>query len=887
VSCPDETTLLAYAQGRLSADETATIEAHVRACVLCPERISTALGAVTAEVESTMALAGGPQVRPRARPDASDAQALPRGASIGRYTVLGLVGRGGMGEVYAAYDPELDRKVALKLLLGASGGDDERARVRLLREAKAIAKLSHANVIVVHDAGTFRERVFIAMEFVDGQTLKDWLAEQPRARREILAVFERAARGLAAAHAAGLVHRDFKPHNVMVGKDGDVRVMDFGLAREINDTSADDALGPEAASGDLTLTRTGELVGTPLYMAPEQFRAQRTDARTDQFSFCVALYQALYGAHPFGGGTFEDLATHVLGGDVLPPPAKHDVPTWLRRVLLRGLALEPAARWPSMAALLEALERDPARARRRWGAIAGVGLLVAAAAVTLVRGPRRDESLCRGGPARLAGVWEPPGAARPRHDALEAAVLRAGGAAGPATWRRVETLLDRYAGAWLGMSRDACEATHARGEQSPETLALRTSCLDERRTALSALSNVLVGADALAVTNAADAVDALPPIERCADVKLLRESVEPPRDEATRARLDDVRARLATAEALAGTGRAEEALAAARGLVAEARALGSRALLAEALGLLGRVDDGGPLRPDAVPSLEESVWTALVVHRDDLVVDGCLALMNDVAGDPRRRAEGRRWARLASALLDRMGPGHELARARLLRAEAGVAAREGDLPEALEQFRRAVPLEERELPLDDAELAKTAAGLAETLHRLGKDDEALATLRRVRGVRLRAGGPAATDLPGLGDQEGESLVALGRAAEAVPILEDAIARWPPSETGESPRVSRPLTDLGQARLALGQALLARAPLEHALRLREAEARDATAIAETKLALARALWDSDDDRARARRLAIEARDGFARGAPNDPAAPRDSIDSIDAWLARHR
>ena len=260
-----------------------------------------------------------------------------------------------------------------------------------------MAKLSHANVVAVHDAGTFEGRVFVAMEFVDGATLKDWLAEKPRARPEILAVFERAARGLAAAHAAGLVHRDFKPHNVMVGKDGDVRVMDFGLAREINDTSADDALGPEAASGDLTLTRTGELVGTPLYMAPEQFRAQRTDARTDQFSFCVALYQALYGAHPFGGGTFEDLATHVLAGDVLPPPAKHDVPTWLRRVLLRGLALEPAARWPSMAALLEALAQDPARARRRWGAIAGVGLLVAAAAVTLC-GPRRAESVCRGGP---------------------------------------------------------------------------------------------------------------------------------------------------------------------------------------------------------------------------------------------------------------------------------------------------------------------------------------------------------------------------------------------------------------------------------------------------------------------------------------------------------
>jgi serine/threonine protein kinase len=294
--------------------------------------------------------------------------------------VLEILGRGGMGEVYAAYDPELDRKIALKILHAGGPANDSRGRSRLLREAKAIAKLRHPNVIAVHDAGTLDDRVFLAMEHVEGMTLGAWLAERPRTRQEILNVFVAAGRGLEAAHAAGLVHRDFKPQNVMVGRDGDVRVMDFGLARSI-DEEPEPVPGPAAlaaAQSDLAvsagapgraalpLTRTGELVGTPLYMAPEQFRAERTDARTDQFSFCVALYQALYGAYPFAGAGFGELMAAVNGGQVQPPPAKSAVPPWLRRILLRGLSVDPAARWPSMQVLTAALGRDPARRRNRW-----------------------------------------------------------------------------------------------------------------------------------------------------------------------------------------------------------------------------------------------------------------------------------------------------------------------------------------------------------------------------------------------------------------------------------------------------------------------------------------------------------------------------------------
>ena len=887
MDCPDEKTLLAFAEGRLPRAESDAVDAHARACLRCPERISAALGAAT--LTTTATFAGGAQVRPRALPDVADALVLPRGTSIGRYTVLGLVGRGGMGEVYAAYDPELDRKVALKLLLGASGGD-ERSRARLLREAKAIAKVSHANVIVVHDAGTFGDRIFVAMEFVDGITLKAWLDEEPRTRREILAVFGGAARGLAAAHAAGLVHRDFKPHNVMVGKNGDVRVMDFGLAREVQDVTDDltddptaDAADPDALPGDLALTRTGDLVGTPLYMAPEQFRALRTDARTDQFSFCVALYQALYGAHPFGGGTIEDLAMNVLAGAVQPPPGKHDVPAWLRRVLLRGLALEPAARWPSMAALLEALEQDPARARRRWGATAGVALLVVAAAVTLVRGPRRAGSLCRGGPARLAGVWEPPaspGTPRPRRDALEVAFLRAGDASAPETWRRVEALLDRYAASWLAMYRDSCEATHVRGEQSPETLDLRMTCLDERRTALGALTGVLTNADGVAVSRAVDAIAALPSIDRCADIKLLRESVEPPRDEATRARAEDIRGRLATAKALHDTGRHAEARAQTQSLIAEARALGYRSLLAEVLCLSGKISNGPSFRADVVKDLEESVWTALAVRRDDVAAEAGARLAADTGAYLARPEEGERWARLTNAILDRMGPGHELIRAWLLQSEGLIKQGQRDYAASLAFFQRALALKQKVLPPDHPDLALSLSALAEQLHRLGRDEEALAMSRRAQETDVRAYGPNASVLWLDLSNQGEYLVALGRAREAVPVFEGVLARCDASGFSAMAK-GYPLTGLGQARLALGEPQRARAPLEQALRVREANEADPTVVAETRFALARALWDADGERPRARRLASEARDAYAH------ATDAPHREAVDAWLARRR
>jgi tetratricopeptide (TPR) repeat protein len=850
-ACLDEEIVVGFGERRLSAEQRAAAEAHARTCASCSLRLHKATALASAEASATVPLEDGVQVRARApsgsasEPDAPPGPPpLERGASIGRYTILSLVGRGGMGEVYAAYDPELDRKVALKLLLGSRMGGDGRSQARLLREAKAIAKLSHGNVVVVHDAGTYQDRVFVAMEFVDGRTVKEWLADAPRSRREILDVFIAAARGLAAAHAAGLVHRDFKPHNVMVGKDGGVRVMDFGLAREIGAAPEEaEAEGPLAASlenpGGLTLT--GEIVGTPLYMAPEQFLGAPTDARTDQFSFCVALYHALYNIHPFGGGdTLHTILARVVAGELVPVPAKHDVPARLRRVLLRGLSVDPALRWPSMTALIDALEHDPARTRRRWGATAGVTLLVAAAVVTLVRGPGRSESLCRGGPARLAGAWEAPSTSvRPRADAVTAAFAATGLAGAADQARRVVGALDRYAGEWLGMYRDACEATQVRGEQSAETLDLRRACLDQRRTALAALTDILRVADRSVVATSVDAVNALPGLDTCADIKLLRADVEPPHDAAARARVAELRQRLAVAKALDDTGQHKRAVAEGQALEREARALGYRPLLAEVLQTTAMFQNGfGGDAAATVNRLSEAALTALAVKRDDIASEAGATLVGMSGYYLHRHDEAQHWARFTRAVLDRMGPGHERVRAWVLQAESQMKLQDGDAAAALALAHEAAELKRKALPPDHPDIAYSREMEAEALVKLGKPADALRISDEVLASMKRAYGPTSALVAKTLNNRGEYLLALGKPGDAAPVFRESLKLWEAQSGPDEPFLAFPLTGLGRALLELGQPGEAVAPLERAARLRATEG-DPALAAETQKALARA------------------------------------------------
>jgi formylglycine-generating enzyme required for sulfatase activity len=325
-----------------------------------------------------------------------DVDLLARGTTVGRYLVLERLGAGAMGVAYAAYDPKLDRKIALKLLRPQEGrGDQARRTARLEREAQAIAKLSHPNVVGIFDVGVHQGQVFLAMEYLGGGTLRDWLAATKRPWREIVKMFIEVGHGLAAAHAEGLIHRDFKPDNVLLDKAGTPKVVDFGLVRltsgidlsiggsiDPNATEEDDApFLPLAATVAAALTRTGALAGTPAYMAPEQFLGKPVNARTDQFAFCVALHEALYGERPFAGENIVTLADAVTSGRLRPPPKESDVPAWIRQIVRRGLETDPKVRLASLDALVQQLRIDPrARARTR---LVATGLAVTALSLGL------------------------------------------------------------------------------------------------------------------------------------------------------------------------------------------------------------------------------------------------------------------------------------------------------------------------------------------------------------------------------------------------------------------------------------------------------------------------------------------------------------------------
>ncbi len=373
--CLSDDDVIQLVEGRLTPDRLASAERHLSSCDECPRLVA----------EAAREISGSDGARAASPPD-EDPAPLARDEQVGRYVILRSVGEGAMGRVYAAHDPELDRTVALKLLHKRVASPDLEARLR--REAKSMARLSHPEVITVYDAGRQGDQLFIAMELVDGGTIRQWLAERKRPWREVLAVFLRAGRGLAVAHEAGLVHRDFKPDNVLIGKDGRVRVTDFGLARAVEGVADDDASPSEPSevegSTERPLTRTGMLVGTPAYMAPEQLRGVPADARADVYAFCLSLYEALYGERPFASATFAALRSAKRDGRVRPAPQGTAVPKRLRRALLVGLAPRPEDRYASMTGALAALERASRASRSPWiaaGALAVAGVAVGAFAV--------------------------------------------------------------------------------------------------------------------------------------------------------------------------------------------------------------------------------------------------------------------------------------------------------------------------------------------------------------------------------------------------------------------------------------------------------------------------------------------------------------------------
>lgn len=527
--------------------------------------------------------------------------------SVGRFRLLQRLGAGGMGTVYAAFDDRLDRKIALKLIR-PSRLESAEVRERTLREARALARVSHPNVVHVYEVGEVGEELFVAMEFLAGPTLAAWRTAQPRPWREVLRIFGQAGQGLAAAHEQGIIHRDFKPHNVMLGADGRVRVLDFGLARIGEDAAAQtDASTPLSEDA---LTMTGALLGTPAYMAPEHLKARRVSVLSDQFSFCVALFEALYGHRPFAGDTIAGLLENLAAGRITARPRDTDVPRWVHTVLLRGLAVEPAHRWPSMHELLLALARDP-RVRRRRAALATVLVAFAGALSFAVMRPIDapnhapiEPEVCADARGQITEIWGEARAAevaqrvRAKHGERADEILAI---AIPA--------MNRYANEWSDMRDEACR-THAQGQQSTNVFDLRTACLDQRLASLDALVEILANANAQQLLEVGRGATSLPSIERCADTTALLATIAPPEDPQLRARVQGHRETLARAKVHEDSGQFERGLELVAEVLADQEAATYEPLIAEAYLHKGCIETWTD--PTAsVKSLSTALWKGL------------------------------------------------------------------------------------------------------------------------------------------------------------------------------------------------------------------------------------------------------------------------------------
>ncbi|MBL8944091.1 MAG: serine/threonine protein kinase [Myxococcales bacterium] len=785
---------------------------------------------------------------------------LERGAAIGRHTILSRLGAGGMGVVYAAYDPELDRKVALKLLhADAPGGDSDDARRRLQREAQALARLSHPNVVAVHDVLEHDGRVVLAMEFVEGETLTAWRESAARSWRDILDVFVAAGRGLIAAHDRGLVHRDFKPDNVMITApamrgEQRVRVMDFGLARpaveganadvppEVPEAPVDMRRSPSAL--DSPLTRVGAFVGTPAYMAPEQLAGRDVGPAADQFAFCVALWEMLYGERPFRGDGLPALVRAITVGDRSAPPAGVGIPRWLHRACERGMATQPEQRFADMRALVATLEGGQRRKRLRVTAIGLAAIAALGLGVAVYRQHVRAEAeaMCERSGATIAEVWNDDVRAAV-HDGL----LQSGAWAAETTVQKVTPWLDAHARAWQDARTGACRAHAVEKRWDDEVLDRATWCLDERRLELQALVTRLADADTEAANRAVQAAAGLARIDPCLDDATLRRRSPPPPD--ARDQIPGIHAEFARADALWATGAHAEGLAVAHATLARAQELGWPRLVASARRRVGSllVDTGA--FAEAETMTQAAYFEAMRAGEVDEALWAADALSRLVGTSLARPDDGLLWAEHAEVLRAEVPDPLGLEAASGLTNVGRIEFARGDYEQARIAFEGALERLEHGLGPEHPNIASALDSLGLARFRRGDYVGAKADFQRGLTIVETTKGREHRDVvPSLNNL---ALVEVRTAAyaEALAHFERALAVQTAAFGPTHAKVATVVSNMGVVRHLLGEYEAAAALHERALEIREvalgSEHPD-VAVSLVNLGLAHFMMGHDDD-----------------------------------------
>ena len=716
---------------------------------------------------------------------------------LGRFIVFARVGAGGMGVIYHAYDPELDRGVAIKLLhpaITARGGHR-----RLQREARAMARLAHPNVVQVFEVGASGDQVFLVMEFVAGQTLRAWLSAAPRSWQAALAMFRQAADGLIASHAHGLVHCDFKPENVLIDADGRVRVGDFGLVQtEVDERGppAVEQLRARASLPDAASTSASRPGGTPRYMAPEQLAGRAADPRSDQFSFCVALYEALAPAQFAAYVRDESVATRALRGERPPPLVVPGAPPGLALALARGLDPEPTRRWPALVDLQAALARVAAPPTRgwRWGLGAGLALgLVGGVGYGVAAG---DAPGCDGGAAQLTAIWDAPRRAR-----LQAAVVATGLGFAAEAGPRLETGLDEHARAWQAAHRGACEA-HQRGEMSAVLLDRSMLCLRSDLAAFVGLIQRLQAIDPAELARAMDAVLGLPDPTRCGDHGRLLAEVAPPDDPATAAAAREVEAQLAAERAEWQLGKLEVASRLAEEALTRAEQLGHPPLLVQALYNTGKLQHSRDQRRAAEASLTRATFLAAEIGDDERLGLAAAALADVIVQTGDRWAEARLWVQLSRAITGRTAPrGQPHFEALFVSGQIEYAAERH--AEAGEWYAQALALAEAAIGPTSGAALRAGDMLALTLGQRGELAAALARFERSAPIHLQVYGPGHPLVATHHNNYATLLLQAGRIDEALAEFEQVLAMWQAAYGPDHP-------DVGISHGNIASALLTRA-----------------------------------------------------------------------------
>ena len=706
---------------------------------------------------------------------------------IGRFDIVSMLGRGGMGVVYEAYDPRLQRRAAVKVMRPpafAVDADPQRAQ-RLLREAQAIARLSHPNVVTVYEVGSVGDAIYMAMELVEGQTLRKWVTAQPRSWREVVDVFVQAGRGIVAAHAVGLVHRDFKPDNVMIDPEGRVRVLDFGLARlsGLEVSSEGDTLELDTSSPDL-LTVTGMVLGTPAYMAPEQRSSRTAVPQSDQYSYCVTLYEALYGERPPRSDE-DDSRAHVH-------PARRG-PRALRRIIDRGLSRRAHDRFATMKELVDRLQRvvDPIRARWAIGA-AGIG---AAAVTTLMWTSLPAASAsepCVAASERADSVWN-----ETRKQAIADHFTRQRRGFTEDAWPRVNADVGERIEAWAQAAEQTCQATRLAHTQTEDVRLWRSLCLESQLTRLDSLLNLLQRGSAHALVEATSAMAALDDVSLCDAERAGGTAVRWPEDPATIVSLQSLDLALAAAKSEEDDNRLSDALLHTQKAVAEATAIGFAPMTAKALRQLAHLESAAGHSEQAETLLGSAIEQAEAGRDDEGAATAWIALVHVVGEELARLDDAKRMFVLTNGALQRAGDPPRL-RWRWLATKARIHDLAGELGEAVRGFETALALASTELGEHHAHLANLLHGYSRALLRHGDAREALAVAQRAQAIAEARYGPRHPQVSAHLTSIGNAKAGLGQYDGAIAAFERAIKLSQDALGPDHPRLGALHNNLGIA-----------------------------------------------------------------------------------------